>query len=200
MSRIVVDQQLIENCLFAFNCIRNTKVKPDLSTYDLASHLDAALHESKSIGFAVWSTEDVLSVRPHLTPAQAKEVLDFSVDKHDATIGINWEVLEAIADALYPPTVVDSRYADTIIAGVPSRYDAIEVHGVRNLNHEDDEEGTHYEVDDENPELYSVYLHCIEGGIECIGDFSTLTLATGYADEISKLYQWQVFCFCDEVI
>ena len=67
--------------------------------------------------------------------------------------------------------LVKDRYAENIIAGDPTRYDAIEVHGVRNLNDDDDPDGTHYVIDDEDPILYSIYLHCIEGGIECAGDF-----------------------------
>ncbi len=40
-----------------------------------------------------WSTEDVLSLDDTLTEAQAIEVLELAENKHDANIGINWDVL-----------------------------------------------------------------------------------------------------------
>ncbi len=55
---------------------------------------------NKSISI-VWSVEDVLSVRPDLTEEQAWEVLKSIKNHHDATIGINWDVLNITADLLY---------------------------------------------------------------------------------------------------
>jgi hypothetical protein len=49
----------------------------------------------------VWNTDDVLEVRPDLSEEQAWEVLQLAEREHDATSGINWESLEAIADSLY---------------------------------------------------------------------------------------------------
>jgi hypothetical protein len=48
-----------------------------------------------------WSIEDVQEVARHLTDDQAREVLDAVKRRHDATIGINWDVLETVADALF---------------------------------------------------------------------------------------------------
>lgn len=70
------------------------------------------------------------------------------------------------------------------------RYDAIEVHGVRDLNEPNDQTGTCCEVDDENPQFFSVYLHCRNGGMECVGDFSTIELAKQYAKDLSRDYGW----------
>ena len=50
----------------------------------------------------VWSTEDVQEVRPDLDEEQAYQVLLLADRKHDASVGINWEVLEIWADYLYP--------------------------------------------------------------------------------------------------
>ncbi|MEW4569515.1 hypothetical protein AB1L88_16745 [Tautonia sp. JC769] len=50
----------------------------------------------------VWSVEDVLQVRPDLSPEQAWDVLVSCRRRHDATIGINWDVLEVAAGCLYP--------------------------------------------------------------------------------------------------
>lgn len=156
-----------------------------------------------------WCVEDVQSIRPDLTDEQAGAVLQAADRCHNAEVGINWDVLRFHADDLFPEeedidladellpesSEVNSKYADSIIAGNPSNYDAIEVHGVRNINDPDDPDGTHYEVDDENTELYSVYLHCIGGGIECVGDFSSNALAEEYASELSVLYSWKVLHF-----
>jgi hypothetical protein len=48
-----------------------------------------------------WHIDDVLSVRPNLTKAQASEVLQHLQRNHDANIGINWEVIEAVSDVLF---------------------------------------------------------------------------------------------------
>lgn len=49
-----------------------------------------------------WHIDDVLEVRPDLTNAQAREVLAQAKDRHDASIGINWDVLAIHADDLFP--------------------------------------------------------------------------------------------------
>lgn len=50
----------------------------------------------------IWSAEDVLSIREDLTPEQALEVLEVADHKHDAGIGINWDVLGYHADWMFP--------------------------------------------------------------------------------------------------
>lgn len=52
-----------------------------------------------------WSIEDVQSVRQDLTDEQASEVLLAVKRGHDATIGINWDVLRDWADHLYPESL-----------------------------------------------------------------------------------------------
>lgn len=49
-----------------------------------------------------WYTEDVIEMRPDLSHEQAWEVLKHIKKTHDATIGINWEVIEIACDILYP--------------------------------------------------------------------------------------------------
>ena len=51
-----------------------------------------------------WSVEDVISIRPDLTQTQAAEVLQTAKQTHDATIGINWDVLSYIAAQAFPET------------------------------------------------------------------------------------------------
>jgi hypothetical protein len=50
----------------------------------------------------IWATADVLSIRPDLTEEQAAEVLAAADRRHDANIGINWDVLECHAEWLFP--------------------------------------------------------------------------------------------------
>jgi len=49
-----------------------------------------------------WHYEDVLEVRPDLTPQQARYVLHRAHKGHDADMGINWEVLICVAEIYYP--------------------------------------------------------------------------------------------------
>jgi hypothetical protein len=72
--------------------MKRKKRKPiDIHAY-LAEHGEIA---------SIWHIEDVQSVRPDLTDGQAWEVLQAAKDNHDATIGINWDVLEFHADDLF---------------------------------------------------------------------------------------------------
>jgi hypothetical protein len=51
-----------------------------------------------------WHIDDVRAVRPNLTEAQAREVLAYAKHRHDADIGINWDILAIHADDLFPRT------------------------------------------------------------------------------------------------
>ena len=49
-----------------------------------------------------WTIDDVLYIRPNLTIDQAREVLQEIKLNHDASIGINWTVIEFWCDELFP--------------------------------------------------------------------------------------------------
>lgn len=49
-----------------------------------------------------WGVDDVLEIREDLTQEQAMEVLYAAKREHDASIGINWNVLETHADMMFP--------------------------------------------------------------------------------------------------
>jgi len=66
---------------------------------DLINHLT----EQRRIA-VIWSVEDVQHLRPDLTDNQAWHVLLETRRCHDASIGINWNVLDTVADELYPQT------------------------------------------------------------------------------------------------
>jgi hypothetical protein len=49
-----------------------------------------------------WYTSDVQQMRDDLTDDQAWEVLTHVKRWHDASVGINWDVIESAADELFP--------------------------------------------------------------------------------------------------
>jgi hypothetical protein len=51
-----------------------------------------------------WHIEDVQNVRPDLDDDQCIDVLCALAEGFDANNGINWEVIEYTADAIYPTT------------------------------------------------------------------------------------------------
>tara|TARA_R110001632_G_scaffold5402_1_gene21950 strand:- start:12 stop:206 length:195 start_codon:yes stop_codon:yes gene_type:complete len=49
-----------------------------------------------------WTTEDVMQQCNWLTKKQAQDVLHECLHGHDANIGVNWDVIECIAEYNYP--------------------------------------------------------------------------------------------------
>lgn len=88
-------------------------VKAPVEDGVVRSHLDLnRLHfERKEIG-VVWMIDDVTSIRPDLTEEQAWEVLREADRYHDATIGINWDVLHYHAEALFGEAPDDEESDD----------------------------------------------------------------------------------------
>ena len=54
-----------------------------------------------------WSTLDVQDRRPDLSFQDAVKVLEAVKRGHDASVGVNWDVLQAQIDFMYPKTCVD---------------------------------------------------------------------------------------------
>lgn len=50
----------------------------------------------------LWTLEDVRSIREDLSEEQALSVLESLAKNYSADTGINWDVLEAEAEYLYP--------------------------------------------------------------------------------------------------
>lgn len=48
-----------------------------------------------------WCTEDVLDVRKDLTEEQARQVLHEVKRRHNASVGVNWDVIKIIADDMF---------------------------------------------------------------------------------------------------
>lgn len=77
----------------------------DAALHRARGHYEAEVDEAATPPDAIaikWSIEDVQEVRPDLTEAQCREVLAAVFDRHDATIGVTWDVLTIVADDLYP--------------------------------------------------------------------------------------------------
>jgi len=74
----------------------------------MTNHIDihATLEDRRQIA-VIWSIEDVQAVRPDFTDEQCWEVLQAARHYHDATVGINWDVLRCHADM-----VVDSAASE----------------------------------------------------------------------------------------
>ena len=49
-----------------------------------------------------WTTEDVMQQCNWLTKKQAQDVLYTCLRNHDASIGLNWDVIECVAEDNYP--------------------------------------------------------------------------------------------------
>jgi hypothetical protein len=81
-------------------------------------------------------------------------------------------------------------YADQVIDGHPEFFDGIEIRGVRTWITGLEEPSVMCEPDDDNPEFYSVYLHRIEGGVDCVGDYATHTMARHHAAKLALRYRW----------
>lgn len=49
-----------------------------------------------------WSIGDVQALNPNVTDKKARKVLEFLKHNHDASIGINWEVIDCAISYLFP--------------------------------------------------------------------------------------------------
>lgn len=49
-----------------------------------------------------WCIQDIQHIRPDLNDAQAREVLYEIKSNHDASIGINWSVIEYWCEYIFP--------------------------------------------------------------------------------------------------
>ena len=62
-------------------------------------HVENGFDSTRQVS-SIWSIEDVQSVRPDLSDEQAMEVLEDA--KRNSEIGLNWQVINDIADDLFP--------------------------------------------------------------------------------------------------
>ena len=74
-------------------------------TSDIDIH--ALLAERRKIA-AIWSIEDVQFIRPDLSQNRAWEVLQEVEHRHNAELGITWQILELVADDLFSAPDTDT--------------------------------------------------------------------------------------------
>lgn len=86
-------------------------------------------------------------------------------------------------------TYQNERYADTVIGSINDHFDALEIQGVREYTFPDQPNRVFCEVDNDNPDFYTVYAHNhTEGGVDAVGDFTNHAEAVQYAEELAQLY------------
>jgi hypothetical protein len=66
----------------------------DISIETVIKHMQM-LEGGQDIYSKIWHVDDVLSINPTLSRDRARLVLQMVMDNHDASIGINWDVLKA---------------------------------------------------------------------------------------------------------
>lgn len=83
-------------------------------------------------------------------------------------------------------------FAESVITEANKRdFDAVEVHPVMSWQDPDDSSSYLCEVCDpvtDEPSFWSAYVHLVEGGVDCIGDFATEQQAIDYAIEIAEKF------------
>lgn len=69
----------------------------DVSIGTVIEHIQR-LEGGNDTFYKTWHVDDVLSINSDLSRDLARLVLQMAMDNHDATIGINWEVLQTYID------------------------------------------------------------------------------------------------------
>ena len=71
----------------------------------------ATFYEETTTLVDEWNVDDVLSIRSDLSHEQASEVLAVMADNYDANIGINWFVIDCVAEQLFPEETAEDKEA-----------------------------------------------------------------------------------------
>lgn len=58
------------------------------------------MRNDKDYAHFVWHISDVQNEHSDLTDEQAREVLQYCHDNHDASIGMNWDVIDSAVSTL----------------------------------------------------------------------------------------------------
>lgn len=85
------------------------------------------------------------------------------------------------------------RYTNRLIRKASGQFDAVEIHGVRQSPDARNPARTCCEVDNDNPSFFSIYLHCVSGGVTCCADLPTHSAALLCANAIAGRYRWPVY-------
>ncbi|MGG2042845.1 hypothetical protein [Burkholderia gladioli] len=85
------------------------------------------------------------------------------------------------------------RCINRLIRDAPGRFNAVEIHGVRQFRDAGDPMQTCCEVDNDDPSFFSVYLHCVAGGVLCCADLPTHPVALHCAGVVAHRHGWPVY-------
>lgn len=85
------------------------------------------------------------------------------------------------------------RYIRRLVRDAPGQFDAVEIHGVRHFPDASDPMQTCWEVDDDHPSFFSVYLHCVAGGVICCADLPTHPIALHCARVVARGHGWPLY-------
>jgi len=150
--------------------VRAIRLQAQLKKIDQRIENAKSLSEKLGSGFPVSGADGPITVATYLVQLQAER---------DACA-------KAIADIEHAAPC-DEYFAEMVIGNAPERFDAIALHGTRLVDY--DETGRRLiEVDDLDPQFWSLYLRQIEGGVVCIADLSTRAKAEQYAVSLSAKY------------
>lgn len=108
MDQVIVQKQDLQHVLDVLEPELNTLYelmeeeedlkKPYKDLYKVWSKLHKVLKHSYDEINISWHIDDVKEVAPDLTKAECRKVLQLADHEHDATIGVNWDVLSFWAD------------------------------------------------------------------------------------------------------
>lgn len=91
-----------ENLLTAFKTLIRHTSSELLTEAFFTLRFELMNRSDSDVICSIWQVEDVQERRPDLTVEQCREVLRSIERHHNAEIGINWDVIDAVADFLFP--------------------------------------------------------------------------------------------------
>lgn len=81
------------------------------------------------------------------------------------------------------------EFAEKTIADEPDAFSHVEVNGVEFVGENS------VDINNQDPDIYSVYLRYSEGGCVCIADFDTRDEAVTYATKLAEKHEMQLSLF-----
>lgn len=94
----------------------------------------------------------------------------------------NFKVVNELTEEQYKKAIAPKRQADFMPEGAQFQWDNIEIHPVCYINPEDGSDTFSTLCDEGEEDFYSVYLHDVNGGINCIADLPDAATAEKFAD------------------
>ena len=117
LAFLVEDSARLPNCQAVLDAsaplkntrpLRRTRQSRSRTMWNGVPHLlcgcpwNFGIRSSRAVQSIPGPLQDVQIIRPDLTDDQAWKVLQAADKWHDCGVGLNWEVLEAVAESLFP--------------------------------------------------------------------------------------------------